>query len=777
MKPFTGKADRAQKTGKENTDSGYHGATEDEMDYGPRNLAHRTSAILVLTSAPSVATTESQETIPLVLPATSAASNNVRTTGSSFHSAEEAISAEVAHKKPACGLGARISNKSSRAGCVEIDSGPNKKKPAKVGRGVPDPVVAADPLVEDEQSLLDNQLYLEGSRSQLEASSPFEPIQRNSSLSFAFLPAREALGPHVSIGAEISYASNSEHYSLQLAGHDVASDDKITGNHEEGTGSDRLPAGDGNSHKKVDAGPDAHRQHESSHSEFMTELHRKTSTQRLHDRISQLGQTQSARPTKSLQANVQRTAQTAVNATGGLPESTGRHTRFMDNDEDWISSDKPATNATTLLKKRIAGSAEDKRGEKTTSAAGFVPSTQTSEQKTSAEIQYQSLQRGETTGTSPRKSGSTAVVSAVNITAKPQPAIEKIDSSKYKKNFGAPKKSATTKNNGQGNGDADGPLSASKAKLSSLLKSARGIFVSSAGVSAQAKMEALSPTTMRQLQSHINGSSIDAVVEDSRAKQRALSEKTHVDDAGQRIPEPSAVREHKADQGPSRRTRSSTEKEERRKAREEERQRAADQARTSAEREERRKAREAEELQKVADQIRSASEREERRKAREADQSQRVAAQVEKARQEAIEAVAAQKQKATLVAQKAREIEEREHQKQSEAKMAQTSNHRSSRKRKSADGHDDAVTANEPPTKFLAAESSQRAGVEPEFSRTQTQAPVPSTKEARRPTKPGKIGPSRAKPVPVAIKVGTASQRELDNRKVSLIEVIRVIQS
>ena len=43
----------------------------------------------------------------------------------------------------------------------------------------------------------------------------------------------------------------------------------------------------------------------------------------------------------------------------------------------------------------------------------------------------------------------------------------------------------------------DAPLSASKSKLQSIMKTARGLFTSSAGVSAQAKMETLSPASMR----------------------------------------------------------------------------------------------------------------------------------------------------------------------------------------------------------------------------------------------------------------------------------------
>ena len=89
--------------------------------------------------------------------------------------------------------------------------------------------------------------------------------------------------------------------------------------------------------------------------------------------------------------------------------------------------------------------------------------------------------------------------------------------------------------------NVDGPISASKSKLQSIMKTARGLFTSSAGVSAQAKIEALSSPTTR-----------------SRGKlQENLAGKGRSGDEDQTPKQPEG-----------RKTRSSTEKEEKRKQQE-----------------------------------------------------------------------------------------------------------------------------------------------------------------------------------------------------------------
>ena len=51
----------------------------------------------------------------------------------------------------------------------------------------------------------------------------------------------------------------------------------------------------------------------------------------------------------------------------------------------------------------------------------------------------------------------------------------------------------------------DGPLSASKSKLQSIMKTAKGLFTSSAGVSAAAKMETLTPNALRSAANNVPG--------------------------------------------------------------------------------------------------------------------------------------------------------------------------------------------------------------------------------------------------------------------------------
>jgi hypothetical protein len=89
----------------------------------------------------------------------------------------------------------------------------------------------------------------------------------------------------------------------------------------------------------------------------------------------------------------------------------------------------------------------------------------------------------------------------------------------------------------------DGPLSASKMKIQSIMKTAKGLFTSSAGISAAAKMETLSPS-MKMLPNMTNGLYPNL----EPAKQRTLP--------------PSPIRED------GRRTRSSTEREQKKKEQE-----------------------------------------------------------------------------------------------------------------------------------------------------------------------------------------------------------------
>lgn len=725
---------RVSKPGKENADSGYHGTTEDEMDCGYGTYVHRVSEGKVV-QAQKLGTAKPQETIPIYSPEDNGVSDGKRTTGGSFHSAKEAINAEVSSKglsKPLGTITSKVHGKPDLKG--RPSPGMTADKPMEAEPATSKDVGMADPTIEDEQNLLDSQLHLEDSRTQLEASSPVEPIVRKPSLSFTSIPAREPLPSKSSIGARISQSNNSEQPILRAAGLTGVSKIRTTGNSLVGMQSEK-PNNDkeNDSYMNLADKLKSRQSFEETENDSMTQLHRKTSTQRLHDRISQLGQSHPPRPTKSIPPSAHQVSQTdrsgpsyvfnqalgpaASNKTVGASSQQ----EFTD-DENWISQNKamlPAVRSSAIARKDPSQLYANKSGDQPINSMNNNI-LQLQDRVSSTDIQYPSLQTEATESAAPRKSASAPmVVSAVSVTAKPHaitgndgPSTDTTTSS-YKKAFSLQKQPTLPKNSQVSKGDAEGPLSASKAKLSSLLKSARGIFVSSAGVSAQAKMEAMSPSTM-QLRSHASGPSIDAVI-DGRLTDKPVVQK----DLG--------TANRKSDskaQESTRRTRSSTEKEE-------------------------------------------------KRRAREAEESNRTEDLADKACELVAEKATAQKQKkAGIVAQKAREIEERRNPAPSVPKIATTLAHKASRKRKSTEEDNDVLKVNEPPAKFFAAESSQHSGTDIESSQSQSQPSGLNAKDARRPPRPGKVVSSKAKPVPVAIKVGTASQIELDQRKVRWPDLI-----
>ena len=169
-----------------------------------------------------------------------------------------------------------------------------------------------------------------------------------------------------------------------------------------------------------------------------SKMHNKTSTQRLHERINMLGKTNTSKPSKS---NL-----TTVNATGASqkvehakPTIASYTSENNNKDEDWIT---PVTG--------IENNMNHSRGDKNFEPQNDVPEVPN---LPTAPAKYSDL-------------GYAAVESTT-------PA-------------GSPSKWT-----------GDGPLSASKAKFQSFLRSAKGMFASSAAASAQAKLETMSPGPSR----------------------------------------------------------------------------------------------------------------------------------------------------------------------------------------------------------------------------------------------------------------------------------------
>jgi hypothetical protein len=133
-----------------------------------------------------------------------------------------------------------------------------------------------------DDTILDN---LDDIGSPSDGSTPERPFARKSSLSFATLPAREPLKTrtsHVDL-AKMSTAGRPSYFGRQTGGHRIPQ--AAT---EDNAGSRALEI-DNEKEPSEEADPDE-----------ATRMHSKKSTQSLHDRISMLGKLQPSRPRKSI---------------------------------------------------------------------------------------------------------------------------------------------------------------------------------------------------------------------------------------------------------------------------------------------------------------------------------------------------------------------------------------------------------------------------------------------------------------------------------------------
>ncbi len=527
-----------------NTDSGYHGLPEDDTD-----------VVQGLAAVPSSAEThDTLEEFPPKSPLhghqnVSKQSERHNTTERSFHSAEEAISKGdviIGNPQPpvvdvgAPAEGTKASSPEPAAPILDQD---------------PDDAMEVDVLDKD----LDEDLAVDESRSPSQGSSPARPLVRKSSLTFAALPAREPLTTKKSIGARTSRTSHLDQSKTRgsfLGG--------FTGG--KSLGGSRQPEPDQedemNDEMNIDMERPALVREESDGDSKIAQLHNKSSTQRLHDKINMLGKSQPARPTKSIPATVAVTGLSYPELPHPEPQvELFQQTSFLpssktvtaplpndEDDDDWIQPPQVQSNASNrpqLPKSISADVMEDIRGKQTIGGQDFghsrndEPAT-----KLSSPLRHVGAQGARSSGqwlsraatisqsTSPEKAAEGAAPKAVHGTAASGWDISTpIDQSRTP--LGSPSSRRYV----------DGPLSASKSKLQSIMKTARGLFSSSAGVSAQAKMETLSPLSTRA-QGDTQGASFNNAL-------RGKSPKGNLNKA--------------VSNTEVRKTRSSTEKEERRK--------------------------------------------------------------------------------------------------------------------------------------------------------------------------------------------------------------------
>ncbi|KAF2091783.1 hypothetical protein K490DRAFT_61213 [Saccharata proteae CBS 121410] len=343
----------------------------------------------------------------------------------------------------------------------------------------------------------------EQSRTPSQGSSPVKPLLRKSSLTFSSLPAREPIASKKSFGSRLSRASHGEQlkrgsqYGRYTSG-------KSLGGSQPAAKLDSQVDDD-----ESDAGDEERPEMPRVESDT-TKVHNKTSTQRLHDRINMLGQSQETRTGKSISsgASIVETKypqlpdvedekspveEAPKQATQNAPPT---HMAGEDEDDDWITPVLPTVPSTLVRPFALKPHLETSPAAKSRSPFRFSP-----QRPVLGHSKSSSVPNFESPHNSPERPKSShhkmASVSQPNLNG----AVESNTP------FGSPSEKR----------HADGPLSASKSRLYSVFKSARNIFASSAGTSAQARIEALSPPSTRS-KGEIDVPSMEEVFSPVRAK-------------------------------------------------------------------------------------------------------------------------------------------------------------------------------------------------------------------------------------------------------------------
>lgn len=427
------------RVGKENTDSGYHGMTEDEMDLDSQQ------SMIKATHAQHLAS--DLEPLQEIVHAGPASINDNR----SFVSANEDVrqnGEDVADDDQAT-----------------VPDSESSSRPATQDSNMPSAFEQGDWQVEQEpedKDMADDEDLEEdeGVKSPSDASTPDKPLMRKSSLTFAALPAREPLTAKRSIGPRASQLDT-------FAGHRTSALGKSFGVIQQ---------------TNTQVADDA-------------EEHNKTSTQRLHDRITLLGQQKEARTSKSIPMPIsgQPGYPTLPSHDARLTEETASSQAPIagdtqpledeDEDDDWIAPIRPNSRPASGVDTQKLSEPQSDPIEEAQPPFTGVPRSALRESPSKYFMGHH------------KSSSTTTLVSPAKVATAAQHAQHSKTTSVSNPNF-PPNGQASTPvaspiSSPTKQKFADAPLSASKAKLYSVLKSAKGIFGSSAAASAQAKMDSL----------------------------------------------------------------------------------------------------------------------------------------------------------------------------------------------------------------------------------------------------------------------------------------------
>jgi len=535
--------------------------SEDEMDTdeaGTRNG----QAVKVFDATRDIA--YPAPSIPHTADDSAPSTERATTADGSFHSARE----EPTENEDGKPLSQNVAGVPRAQSPTTSSKEPSPKPPPPTSLQPSEKVMQLDAA--DDGSILGDPI--DESRSPSQGSSPVKHLVRKSSLTFAALPAQEPLTTKKSIGARVSRTSHVDQ------ARNVMNRGSFLGRFTNGKslGAARHTESDsdvgGDEPEIEEPVRSALDREESDGDAKMTKLHNKSSTQRLHDKINMLGKSQPARPTMSIppsavisntsypelpetNLHIQESTQRALHP----PEPRAKITPEED-DDDWIKpppTQSHQPNRPQLPKSTTMDVMENIRGKRNICDEDFGPGYYDEHA-----FKEPSVIRPDATGNPTTSTTRLARSASAALLASPSRTQADAEGYDYKENRASavvpntldqPPMSTTPVGTPRPKHNVDGPISASKSKLQSIMKTARGLFTSSAGVSAQAKIEALSSPSTR-----------------TRSK---LQENDSINDA-QSLPPADSGKTSKMQQSrlestrkqlEGRRTRSSTEKEEKRK--------------------------------------------------------------------------------------------------------------------------------------------------------------------------------------------------------------------
>ncbi|CRG90836.1 Serine/arginine repetitive matrix protein 2 [Talaromyces islandicus] len=478
-----------------NTDSGYHGLPDEEEDEDEVVLA----ATQIISDNPEPADTQAEagpSTQPLEVDTTvkvqhrKSESVDRRTTDQSFHSAQENMRSrgETVEPMDVAEDHQEIADEDTpRPFSRSTQEQPEYPiLPEKTAYNQPDLSDAQD---QDEDMVLDENFDDLGSPS--DNSTPARPpMRKKSSLSFASLPAREPL-----IKKSMSRTSH-----LDMVKQTGPGRQSYFGGQGEGLKPSTLGLNTETDDQRQES-LDLDRKQRSLQTEtddgYGTSTSSTQRTQRLHDKISMLGKTQAPRTTKSLAPSSQGTSQvnypdlpsnksnTAVNESAPTAVTTSQ--------EDWIKPlESPQKTAipksqTTDIMERMAGNDTVGKLEKgKLTRTETVPDLRDKRSPTPKGSVFSAFghHKSASKSTPPARRGEQTALLASNV------AVESTTPSVSPRRF-------------------DSTTSGPRSKFQSVMKTALGLFSSSAGISAAAKLETLSSPSASRSQpnlSHITSS-------------------------------------------------------------------------------------------------------------------------------------------------------------------------------------------------------------------------------------------------------------------------------